>query len=232
LPPPALRFSDLCFGKSIYTGQLPLSTSIKVYASRYSTIFFFNPFPIPSARPFDLVMRHRPLSIETYLEMVEKADLRHINNDLLIMGPDILLQSDCRTFDTMMFRLELREEALKTKLAVKTTAVEPSQSDPCSILVLFGGWAEQLVPPLPINVEKSWVRISRKQSYIEVCPPVYFILQNNNTKKRFWYLRGYRRTRAVICQIHSAKSYQRMAHYSSICLSWVATWSSPKTRTD
>jgi hypothetical protein len=151
--------------------------------------------------------------------MAEKADLKHINNGVLIIGPDILLQSDCRTFDTMMFRLELQEETLKTKLAVKTTAVEPSQSDPCSILVSFGGWAEQLVFPFPINVEKSRVRISRKQSYIEVCPLVYFILQNNNTNVSFWYLRGCRRTRAVIRQIRSAQFYQRMAHYSSTCLS-------------
>jgi hypothetical protein len=109
--------------------------------------------------------------------MVEKADLKHINNGVLIIGPDILLQSDCRTFDTMMFRLELQEETLKTKLAVKTTAVEPSQSDPRSILVSFGRWAEQLVFPFPINVEKSRVRISRKQSYIEVCPPrlIHFV---------------------------------------------------------
>jgi len=60
---------------------------------------------------------------------------------------------------------------LKTKLAVKTTAVEPFQSDPCSILVSFAGWAEQLVFPFPINVEKSRVRIARKQSYIEVLVP-------------------------------------------------------------
>ena len=152
--------------------------------------------------------------------MIEKADLKHVNNGVLIIGPDILMQSDCRTIDTMMFRLELQEEALKTKLAVKTTAVEPFQSDPCSILVSFAGWAEQLVFPFPINVEKSRVRIARKQSYIEVRPPVYFILQNNNTNGRFWYLRGYRRTKAVIRQTRSAQSYQRMGHYSLICPSW------------
>ena len=39
--------------------------------------------------------------------MVEKADLKHVNNSVLIIGPDILMQSDCRTIDTMMFRLEL-----------------------------------------------------------------------------------------------------------------------------
>jgi len=54
--------------------------------------------------------------------MVEQADLKHINNGVLIIGPEILLQSDCRTFDTMIFRLELQEETLKTKLAVKMTS--------------------------------------------------------------------------------------------------------------
>lgn len=109
---------------------------------------------------------------------------------------------------------------MKTKLAVKTIAVEPSQSDPCLILVSFAGWAEQLVFLFPINVEKSRVRIARKQSYIVVCPPVYFILQNNNTNRRFWYLRRYRHTMAVIRQTRSAQSYQRIGHYSLICPSW------------
>jgi hypothetical protein len=137
--------------------------------------------------------------------MVERADLKHVNNGVLIIGPDMLMQSDCRTFDTMMFRLELQEEALKTKLAVKTTAVEPSQSDPCSILVSFGGWAEQLVFPFPINVEKSRVRISRKQSYIEVCPLVYLISQNNKIR-----MKGFGTSMGIVAQgLLHVKSVQR-----------------------
>jgi len=47
--------------------------------------------------------------------MAEKADLKHINNSVLIIGPDILLQSDYRTFDTMMFRLELHLKVILTQ---------------------------------------------------------------------------------------------------------------------
>jgi len=87
--------------------------------------------------------------------VAEKADLKQATNSVLILGPDVLLQSDCRAINTIMFWLELQEETMKTKLAVKTTAVEPSQRDPCSILVTFGGWAEPLVFPFLVNVEKS-----------------------------------------------------------------------------
>jgi hypothetical protein len=40
----------------------------KSLAPHFSTILLFNPFPTPLARPFDLVMRRRPLTAQTHSE--------------------------------------------------------------------------------------------------------------------------------------------------------------------
>jgi hypothetical protein len=138
------------------------------------------------------------ISVVSREVVAEKADLKQAINGVLILGPEILLESDHRATDTVMLRLGLQEEILKTKLAMKAIAVEPSQRDHCSILVTFGEWADLLVFPFPVNVEKSRVRISRKQSYIDAYHLIYFILQNFNANGRFWSLRGFRCSTAVI----------------------------------
>jgi hypothetical protein len=66
-----------------------------------------------------------------------------------VLGPEILLQTHCRAVESMKFRLDVEEDSLKAKLAVKSTAVEPIQRDPCSILLKFGGWDEPLIFPFP-----------------------------------------------------------------------------------
>lgn len=148
-----------------------------------------------------------PITSRTVIMGTGKANLNKVKNGVLIIGPELVLKFDCRSIDIIMFRLEIQEQALKDELAMKTTAVEPSQSDPCSILLTCGKWAKQLVFPFAINVDKSRIRISRKQSYIEVCPVVLFALQHGNMTGRFWYLRGYPRREAATRQSHSAQLY-------------------------
>jgi hypothetical protein len=68
----------------------------------------------------------------------------------------------------MKIRLDILKESLKARLAKKSTAVELIQTDPCSIMVKYGGHENELNFPFLVNVARCTVRASRKLSYIEV----------------------------------------------------------------
>jgi hypothetical protein len=68
----------------------------------------------------------------------------------------------------MKIHLDIVKESLKARLAEKRTAVEPIQTDPCSITVKYGGHENRFKFPFPANVVSCTVRVSRNSSYIEV----------------------------------------------------------------
>jgi hypothetical protein len=85
-----------------------------------------------------------------------------------VRGPEALFQSDCKAIKELKFLLNVEDDSRKATLAVRDTAVEATQEGPCSILVTFGGWSKPFIFPFPVNVACCKLRISRKQSYIEV----------------------------------------------------------------
>ena len=120
-----------------------------------------------TAQPPGIILPITPIASNSVHVQTEGA-YKWTTKGVSILGPQILLHSHYKTVATMKFRLDVEEDSLKAKLAFKTTAVEPIQSDPCSILLKFGGWDQPLVFPFPVNVASCTVRISRKQSYMEV----------------------------------------------------------------
>ncbi|TFK53871.1 hypothetical protein OE88DRAFT_1624769 [Heliocybe sulcata] len=68
---------------------------------------------------------------------------------------------------TLTGRIDVREEAARDALACKAD-VTTEKSGPCTVAVSMGSFKYSITYPLPINGEKSKLRIARKSGYIEV----------------------------------------------------------------
>jgi hypothetical protein len=126
-----------------------------------------------------IIASQLPKLSQIMLKVPNMTEIAENVNELIsgvsVHEPEALFHRDCKAIEELKILLKVEDDSKKAILAIRDTAVAATQRDPWSILVTFGGWSEPLIYPFPVNAASSRLRVSRKQSYIEVHDSKYSV---------------------------------------------------------